>query len=93
LAIKLHRCPNEWVKFGGHPSWKAQRALDDRGIEYEMIKGPLRRGQRDDLERLSASGSSPSSSSTTARFTARSRAAMAARIKEGKLFEGRETAA
>jgi glutathione S-transferase len=53
MAIKLHRCPNLWVKVGGHPCWKVQKALNDAGIEYEIVKGPVRKGRRDDLERLS----------------------------------------
>jgi glutathione S-transferase len=53
MAVRLHRCPNEWVKLSGHPCWKVQKALDDAGIEYELVKGPLRRSKRDDLERLS----------------------------------------
>jgi Glutathione S-transferase, N-terminal domain len=53
MAIKLHRCSNMWVKIGGHPCWKVQKALDDQGVEYEVVKGPVRRGKRDDLERLS----------------------------------------
>ena len=53
MTVRLHRCPNEWVKLSGHPCWKVQKALDDAGIEYELVKGPLRRGKRDELERLS----------------------------------------
>src|SRR5919112_1292725 len=53
MAIKLHRCPNEWVKLSGHPCWKVQKALDDAGVDYELVKGPLRRGKRDEIERLS----------------------------------------
>ncbi len=53
MAVKLHRCPNVWVKIDGHPCWKVQKALDDQGIEYEIVKGPVRKSQRDDLERLS----------------------------------------
>ena len=53
MAIKLHRCRNEWVKFGAHPCWKVQKALDESGVEYELVLGPVRRGKRDDLERLS----------------------------------------
>jgi len=53
MAVTLHRCKNMWVKFPGHPCWKVQKALDDAGVEYELVKGPLRRGKRDDLERLS----------------------------------------
>jgi glutaredoxin len=53
MTIKLHRCPNEWLKISGHPCWKVQKALDEAGVEYELVKGPLLRGKRDDLERLS----------------------------------------
>jgi hypothetical protein len=37
MAVKLHRCTNLWVK-GPHPCWKVQKALDDAGIEYEVVK-------------------------------------------------------
>jgi glutaredoxin len=37
MAIKLHRCSATWVKIGGHPCWKVQRALDDSGVEYELV--------------------------------------------------------
>ena len=53
MAVRLHRCANEWLKISGHPCWKVQKALDDAGVEYELVKGPLRRGKRDALERLS----------------------------------------
>jgi glutathione S-transferase len=51
--LKLHRCSNQWVKIGAHPCWKVQKALDEQGIEYEVVPGPVRRGKRDDLEKLS----------------------------------------
>ena len=53
MAVKLHRCSVMWAKMGGHPCWKVQKALDDAGVEYEVVLGPVRRGKRDDLERLS----------------------------------------
>jgi glutaredoxin len=40
MAVKLHRCKNAWAKFGPHPCWKVQKALDDQGIEYEVVLGP-----------------------------------------------------
>jgi hypothetical protein len=40
MAVKLHRCKNLWAKFPGHPCWKVQKALDDQGIEYEVVPGP-----------------------------------------------------
>jgi hypothetical protein len=39
MAVKLHRCPNMFAKVKGHPCWKVQKALDDQGIEYEVVKG------------------------------------------------------
>ena len=53
MAAKLHRCSNVWAKLGGHPCWKVQKALDEQGIAYEVVKGPLRPGKRDALESLS----------------------------------------
>jgi hypothetical protein len=53
MAVKLHRCSNVWVKIEGHPCWKVQKALDEQGVDYEVVRGPVRRGKRDDLERLS----------------------------------------
>jgi len=46
MAVKLHRCPNVWVKLGGHPCWRVQKALDEQGIEYEIVKEPVRRSKR-----------------------------------------------
>ena len=40
MAMKLHRCKNTWAKFGGHPCWKVQKALDEQGIQYEIVAGP-----------------------------------------------------
>jgi glutathione S-transferase len=51
--LRLHRCPNVFVKLNAHPCWKVQKALDEQGIEYEIVKGPLRRSKRDELEQLS----------------------------------------
>ena len=36
MAVKLHRCRNLWVK-GPHPCWKVQKALDDAGVNYEVV--------------------------------------------------------
>jgi hypothetical protein len=53
VAVKLHRCSNQWVKVKGHPCWRVEKALIDMGVEYERVPGPIRRGKRDDLEALS----------------------------------------
>ena len=53
MALKLHRCSSLWIKMGGHPCWRVQKALDEQGIEYEVVRGPLARKRRDDLAKLS----------------------------------------
>jgi hypothetical protein len=29
-----------WAKFGTHPCWKVQKALDEQGVDYEVVPGP-----------------------------------------------------
>jgi glutaredoxin len=38
MAMKLHRCSAMWVKLEGHPCWRVQKALDESGVEYELVK-------------------------------------------------------
>ena len=38
MTVKLHRCSALWVKLGGHPCWKVQKALDDAGVEYQIVQ-------------------------------------------------------
>jgi len=38
VPVKLHRCKNIWVKTKGHPCWKVQSALDEQGIDYEIVE-------------------------------------------------------
>jgi hypothetical protein len=40
MAVKLHRCNAMWVKVGGHPCWRVQKALDEAEIPYEVVKHP-----------------------------------------------------
>jgi len=87
MPIKLHRCPNEWVKLRGHPCWKVQSALDEQGIEYELVKGPLRPGKRDDLERLSGQRKYPVIEFEDGRAYRADSNEMAERIRSGELFQ------
>ncbi len=94
MAIKLHRCSNEWVKINAHPCWKVQKALDEQGIEYELVKGPLRPGKRDDLERLSGQRKYPVIEFEDGSVYREESTDMAARIRAGELLDdGAEPAA
>ena len=46
MAVKLHRCSLMWVKVGAHPCWKVEKALQDMGIDYVAVGGPVRRSKR-----------------------------------------------
>ena len=46
MAVKLHRCGATWAKVSGHPCWRVQKALDEMGVQYELVKEPLLRGRR-----------------------------------------------
>lgn len=49
MAVKLHRCSITWIR-GPHPCWRVQKALDEAGVEYEVVQHPPRRGKREALE-------------------------------------------
>jgi glutathione S-transferase len=49
MAVKLHRCSLMFLK-GPHPCWHVQKALDEAGVEYEVVKHPpFPRGRRTEL--------------------------------------------
>jgi len=93
MAIKLHRCSSEWVKINAHPCWRVQKALDEQGVEYELVKGPLRPGKRDELEQLSGQRKYPVIEFEDGRAYREESADMAEKIRTGKLFEGPEQSA
>ena len=86
MAVKLHRCSAMWVKVGVHPCWKVQKALDEQGVEYEVVKGPLRSGKRDELERLSGQRKYPVIEFEDGQPYREESAEMAERIRAGRLF-------
>lgn len=76
-----------WAKYEGHPCWKVQKALDEQGIEYEVVKGPLRPGKREQLEQISGQRKYPTIEFEDGRTYRDESAEMAARIRAGKLFD------
>jgi glutaredoxin len=85
MAVKLHRCPVMFAKFDGHPCWKVQKALDEQGIEYEVVKGPLRSGKRDELEHVSGQRNYPVIEFEDGRIYRDESKEMAAKISAGEL--------
>ncbi len=93
MAVKLHRCSGMWVRIQAHPCWRVQKALDDAGVEYEVVKGPLSRSKRDVIERLSGQRLYPVIEFEDGSVYREQSKQMAERIRAGKLFEGRGQAA
>jgi glutathione S-transferase len=85
MAVKLHRCPVMFAKFDAHPCSKVQKALDEQGIEYEVVKGPILPGKRDDLEKLSGQRKYPVIEFEDGRIYREESKEMAAKVRAGEL--------
>lgn len=86
MAVKLHRCSFMWFKTGIHPCWKVQQALDEAGIDYEVVQHPaLPRGKRTELESLSGQRKLPVLEFEDGRVLREESSDMVARIREGRL--------
>jgi glutathione S-transferase len=89
MAVKLHRFSAMFAKIDAHPCSKVQKALDEQGIEYEVVMGPLRPGKRDELERVSGQRKYPAIEFEDGTAYREESADMAARIEAGELFADR----
>ena len=87
MAVKLLRCSNLWVKVGAHPCWRVQKALDEQGIEYEVVPLPFRRSKRDEVRQVSGQNMYPVIQLEDGRVYREESKDMAARIRAGKLFD------
>jgi glutathione S-transferase len=85
MAVKLHRCSLMWVKIGVHPCWNVQKALEEEGIEYEVVKGSLR--DREPMKELSGQPKYPVIEFDDGRIYREESKDMVARIRAGKLFD------
>jgi hypothetical protein len=94
MTVKLHRCNAQWVKLGGHPCWRVEKALIDQGIEYERVPGPgmpWQRKQRTRVYELTGAYLYPVIELEDGRVYREDSKAMAARIHAGGLFEAAAT--
>jgi hypothetical protein len=76
-----------WAKFGPHPCWRVQKALDDEGIEYVVVGGPWLPSKRTELEALSGQKKYPVIEFEDGTAYRAESNEMAQRIHAGKLFE------
>jgi hypothetical protein len=93
VAVKLHRCKNVWIKVNGHPCWRVQKELDNAGVDYELVLGPVLRRNRDEHERVTGSRFYPVIEFEDGTFYREESQDMAERIKAGQLLTRDQAAA
>jgi glutathione S-transferase len=86
-TVKLHRCPFTFLHTELDACFKVQKALEEQGIEYEVVKEPsMPRTRRKDLEALSGQRMLPVIEFTDGTTYRAESDDMAARIRAGELF-------
>jgi glutaredoxin len=88
MAVKLHRCASMWLKIDQHPCWRVQKALDEAGIEYEVVKQSHLRGRRTEYEELTGQRLLPAIELEDGTVVREESKDLAARIREGRMREG-----
>jgi hypothetical protein len=89
MALKLHRCANVWVKLSGHPCWKVQKALDETGTQYEIVKHKYL-GDRPEMVQMSGQKKFPVIQFEDGSVYREESKDMAATIRAGRLNEKRQ---
>ena len=87
MAVKLHRCPGQWVKIKAHPCWRVEKALQDMGIEYERVPGPQSRGKRTMLAEATGQRKYPAIQFEDGSWYREESKDMERKIREGRLME------
>lgn len=85
MAVKLHRCPVRFMKMAGHPCWEVQKALDEAGVEYEVVKEPLLRGRRTEYEQRAGTRLLPAIEFEDGTILRDESKELVARIRDGRL--------
>jgi hypothetical protein len=91
MAVKLHRCRFTWVPFD--TCNRVQRALDDAGIDYELVIYPWSRRKRAAIEKLSGQRYYPVIEFEDGSVYREESKDMAATIRAGELGKKRDAAA
>jgi glutaredoxin len=86
MAVKLHRCSTMWVKVDPHPCWRVQKALDERGVDYEVVKHPaFPRSKRTEYAKLAGTNVLPAIELEDGTIVRRESKELVAMIRAGEL--------
>ena len=83
--VKLHRCSWTFLHTEIDACWKVQKALDEQGIEYEVVKHGFGKGKRPAVESLSGQSKLPVLELQDGEVYREESKEMAARIRAGHL--------
>jgi glutathione S-transferase len=86
MAIKLHRCRILRVK-GRHPCWHVQKALEESGVEYELVTHPALRFNRKEFTERTGTKVLPAIEFEDGRIVREDSGELAKRIRAGRLDE------
>jgi glutathione S-transferase len=86
--VKLHRCSYTFLHTDLDACWRVQRALDDEGVEYEVVKHGYGKGKRPGVVELSGQSKLPVIELEDGTAYRAESADMAARVRAGELFGG-----
>jgi len=87
VAIKLHRCSWTFLHTKLDACWRVQRALDEQGIEYEVVKHGFGKGSRPEVQRLSGQKWLPVIEFEDGSAYRAASADMAERVRAGRLLD------
>ena len=87
-TVKLHRCPFTFVHNNLDHCWKVQKALDDQGVDYEVVTQPVYpRGRRKEVIELTGQHWLPVIEFEDRSYYRAESNEMATTISAGRLFE------
>lgn len=86
MSIKLHRCRFTFLRSDKFECHRVQKALDDQGVDYELVKAPyFPRSRRKQVERLTGQRLLPVIEFEDGSAYREESADMAATIRRGEL--------
>ena len=86
--LKLHRCSWTFVHSDHEACWKVQHALDEMGMDYEVVKHGYGKGGRAEVEALSGQRRLPVIEFESGEVYRAESDEMAARVRAGSLPTG-----
>jgi glutathione S-transferase len=86
-SVKLHRCSWTFLHTDLDACWKVQRALDEQGVDYEIVKQGYNKGRRPQVQALSGQRLLPVIEFEDGSVYRAESDEMAARVRAGHLFD------